>query len=122
MSDKLKFVKKLTAESDIWTVSDAMDYWWQNTQGGWRLTSDGFRALKQYGLECWEFEVPRMAPTPGLLLALDRKLSAPYYLNIGKKTSICFFSSKEATMYALYGDIKRFISAINSGPDVRNRA
>lgn len=112
MSNKLEFVKNITAQSDIWTVDDAMEYWWQNTHSGWRLTYDGFRALKQYGLEHWDFDAPKMIPTPGLLLALDRKLTAPYFLHVGKDTKICFFSSKEATMYALYNDVKRFVAAL----------
>ncbi len=112
MSDKLQFVKVITAESDIWTVADAMEYWWQNPRSGWRLTSDGFRALKQYDIEHWEFDVPKLVPSPSLLLALDRKLAAPYYLNIGKESRICFFSGKEATMYALYQDVKRFVASL----------
>ncbi len=112
MSDKLRFVKAITAQSDTWTVDDAMEYWWQNRNGGWRLTSDGFRALKQYDIEHWEFDVPKLVPSPGLLLALDRKLTAPYYLHIGKDSQICFFDGKEATMYALYQDVKRFVAAL----------
>ncbi len=112
MPDKLAFTKKLTADSDIWTVTDAMQYWWQNPHGGWRLTYDGFKALKQYKLEHWDFDAPKMIPTPGLLLALDRKLTAPYYLHVGKDSRICFFDGKEATMYALYQDVKRFVASL----------
>ena len=111
MSDKLKFVKIITAQSDIWTVDDAMEHWWQNRHGGWRLTGDGFRAFEQYGLEHWDFETPvAVQATPGILLALDRKLTAPYYIKVGKKPLLCFFDSREATMYALYNDVRRFVA------------
>ena len=112
MSSKLEFTKKLVAESEDWTVEDAMGYWWQNTNGGWRLTYDGFRALKQYDLEHWAFATPKLVVSPGLLLVLDRKLTAPYFLRVGKDPVICFFDSKEATMYALYQDVKRFVAAL----------
>ena len=112
MPDKLKFVKDITAQSDIWTVGDAMQYWWQNPHGGWRLTSDGFRALKQYKLEHWDFDAPRLLVSPSLLLVFDRKLTAPYYLHLGKDSQICFFDGKEATMYALYQDVKRFVASL----------
>lgn len=112
MSDKLKLVKNITAESDIWTVSDAMECWWQNRNSGWRLTYDGYTALKSYKLEHWEFEIPKLLASPGLLLALDRKLTAPYYLQVVKNPMICFFNGKEATMYALYNDVKRFVAAL----------
>ncbi len=112
MPDKLKFVKNITAQSDIWTVSDAMQYWWQNPHGGWRLTYDGLKALKQYQLEHWNFDAPKLLISPSLLLTLDRKLTAPYYLNIGKDSQICFFDGREATMYALYQDVKRFVASL----------
>lgn len=111
MPDKLEFTKKLTAQSDIWTVKDAMEHWWLSRHGGWRLTHDGFRAFEQYGLEHWDFETPvAVQATAGILLALDRKLTAPYYIKVGKKPLLCFFDSKEATMYALYNDVRRFVA------------
>lgn len=122
MSNKLDFVKNLTSTSDIWTVTDAMECWWQNPQGGWRLTWDGFRALKNYKLEHWKFEAPKLIISPWVLLTLDRKLTGPFFLNSGKDPHIAFFNSKEATMYALYGDVTRFIKAIGYEPDAHNRA
>jgi hypothetical protein len=111
MPDKTEFTRKLTAQSDIWTAEDAIDHWWQSRHGGWRLTHDGFRAFEQYGLEHWDFETPvAIQATAGILLALDRKLTAPYYIKIGKKPLLCFFDSKEATMYALYNDVTKFLS------------
>lgn len=112
MSDKLQFVKAITAQSDIWTVSDAMEHWWQNRNGGWRLTSDGFKALIQYDIEHWDFDAPKLLMSPSLLLVMDRKLTAPYYLQVGKESKICFFSGREATMYALYNDVKRFVTSL----------
>lgn len=114
MPSKLELTKKLTAQSDIWTVEDAMQHWWQNPNGGWRLTYDGFRAFEQYKLEHWDYETPAaIQAKAGILLTLDRKLAAPYYIRIGKSPLLCFFDSKEAIMYSLYGDINRFVSALS---------
>ena len=113
MLSKLELAKKLTAQSDLWTVDDAMQHWWQNPNGGWRLTREGFDAFEQYNLEHWDFEVPvSVQATPGILLTLDRKLTTPYYFKLGKKPLLCFFDSKYATMYALYNDFKRFVASL----------
>ena len=113
MSSKLELAKKLTAQSDLWTVEDAMQHWWQNPNGGWRLTREGFDAFEQYNLEHWDFKVPvAVQATPGILLTLDRKLTAPYHFKLGKKPLLCFFDSKYATMYALYNDVNRFVASL----------
>lgn len=110
MPSKLELTKKLTAQSDTWTVEDAMQHWWQNPNGGWRLTHDGFQAFKQYKLEHWDYETPTaIHAVARVLLALDRKLAAPYYIKLGKKPLLCFFDSREATMYAMYGDLEKFL-------------
>jgi hypothetical protein len=112
MPDKLEFTKSLTAQFTIWTVDDAMQSWWQNPNGGWRLTPVGLDAFIQLELEHWDFETPKLMPTPGLLLTLDRHLTSPYYIKVGKNPRLCFFNSKEATMYALYQDVKRFVASL----------
>jgi len=110
MPSKLELVKKLTAQSDLWTVEDAMQHWWQNPNGGWRLTNDGFQAFEQYKLEHWDYETPTaIQAVAKVLLALDRKLASPYYIKLGKKPLLCFFDSREATMYAMYGDMQKFL-------------
>ena len=113
MNDKLEFTKNLIAQSEIWTTEEAMREWWQNPNGGWRLTHIGFDAFEQYKLEHWDYETPvAVQSTARLLLTLDRKLTAPYYIKVGKKPLLCFFSSREATMYALYNDVNRFVASL----------
>lgn len=113
MPNKLEFTKKLTAESELWTVADAMEHWWQNRHGGWRLTPVGLEAFKQYGIQHWQCNTPNLLMSPFLLLALDRKLTGPYYIQAGKKSNIIFFNSKEATMFELYGDLRKFVKALH---------
>lgn len=113
MSNKLEFTKKLTVQSDLWITEEAMIYWWQNPNGGWRLTHIGFDAFEQYKLEHWDFETEvAIQSIPRILLALDRKLTGPYYIKIGKRPKLCFFVSQEAVMYALYNDVNRFVASL----------
>ena len=95
------------------SLDQAMLTWWQNPNGGWRLTHEGFEAFVQCSLEHWDFEIPVAMQAPaGVLLTLDRKLAYPYFIKLGKKPRLCFFDSKEATMYALYNNIKRFVASL----------
>ena len=113
MPSKLELTKKLTAQSNLWTVEEAMTEWWQTPDGGWRLNTVGFEAFEQYKLEHWNFETDiAIHAIPRILLTLDRKLTGPYYIKVSKRPKLCFFVSQEATMYALYNDVKRFVASL----------
>jgi len=113
MLDKLEFVQSLIQQFPGLKSDAAMNAWWQNPRGGWRLNHEGFAAFEQCKLEHWDYEIPRVRPLqPIVLLILDQKITQPYYIKLGKKPQLCFFDSKEATMYALYGDIDRFIAGL----------
>ena len=112
MPDKHQLTQVLVAQSDLWTVKEAMTEWWQNPNGGWRLNAVGFEAFEQYQLEHWDFETELFIFGSRILLTLDRKLTSPYYIKVGKRPKLCFFDSKEATMYALYNDVNRFVASL----------
>ena len=113
MLSKQQLTQSWVAQFTIWTVEDAMQSWWQNPDGGWRLTHIGFDAFQQLELEHWDFETDvAIQAIPKILLALDRKITGPYYIKVGKRPKLCFFASKEATMYALYNDVNRFVAGL----------
>ena len=113
MSNKQQLTQALTAQSDLWTVEEAMTEWWQRPDGGWRLTSVGFEAFKQYKIDHWDFETEvAVHAVPRILLMLDRKLTGPYYIKVSKRPKLCFFVSQEAVMYALYNDVNRFVASL----------
>lgn len=128
MLSKLDYTQQLIKQlpvDDRPTEEDALSMWWQDirTDGGLRLSLEGCVIFNQLGIASYEFEIPPGTPArAGTLLILSNKLTCPYYIAIGKKPRLVLFGSKEATLYSLYGDINRFIAAINHGPDVRNRA
>jgi hypothetical protein len=94
----------------------ALSLWWQDIrpEGGLRLSPEGCVIFNAIGIAAYEFEVPPSTPArASTLLTLNRKLTCPYYITLGKKPKIIFYGSKEATMYSLYGNIDKFIQAIS---------
>lgn len=105
------------------TLDQAMVTWWANIRdnGGLRLTHHGYEILDRVlGMESWSLDLTDPDPlgtwrsriTKKIILDLDRKLEWPYYLDFNprKKTRrIVFFSSKEAIMATLYGDLESFL-------------
>lgn len=107
--DQLQWEMKPTLEEALWS-------WWQNPDkdAGLRLTTDGSFVFGMLDITRYEFEVPASLPAkPGQLLTLDRKLTCPYYITLGKKPNLVLYGSKEATMYSLYGDLDRFLRGIS---------
>lgn len=119
-----QILKQLPANEQL-PEEDALSLWWQDIRpdGGLRLSPEGCVVFKRLGIDSYEFEIPVNTPArANTLLILSNKLTCPYYIAMGKKPKLVLYGSKEATLYSLYGDINRFIAAINHGPDARNRA
>ena len=107
-------VQQMDADSAI-TTRQAMNTWWFNIRktGGMRLTDQGYHAFSKT-LNLTRYEWPILDPhefTQHVMLALDRKMQMPYYINVvkGIPKKIVFFSSQEAVMVNLYGDLKKFL-------------
>jgi len=112
-----QLIKQLHSDIAL-TLDEAMQEWWKNPDkdAGLRLTTEGFFVFSLLKIEHYEFDVPPSMPSiPGRLLTLDRKLTCPYYISLGKKPKLLLFGSKEATMYSLYGDIDKFLKGISCG-------
>jgi hypothetical protein len=94
------------------SVDQAMASWYYNIRptGGMRLTEAGYQAFEYLELENWTLTVedPKTTLTKRILLALDRQLNYPYYINY-KQKHIVFFSSQEAMLATLYGDLAQFL-------------
>ena len=112
----------LTAElvhhyPDAPTVDQAMNSWWQNRRldGGLRLTDVGYFVFENnLELNSYTFELPERFFTPRNLLALDRRMTSPYYIvNNRKYNRLVMFGSREAMMATLHGDLQRFINSLS---------
>ena len=96
--------------------------WWANIRrdGGMRLTMTGYEMMHDVlKLESWELDLsdrPRPVLTKKLILAMDRKLEWPYYLDFNprkKRNRVVFFSSREAMLATLYGDLESFLKNLS---------
>ena len=103
---------ELLPEDHRLSIEEAMVLWYTNIRnnGGFRLTQNGFLAMKILGLESWSVPLNDVKITmdKNLLLALDRKLTWPYFIDY-KKKEIIFYSSREAVMATMYGSIKNWL-------------
>lgn len=122
MRDKLKLTEQLVSQlPDEYKVpiEVARTSWWFNIrpEGGMRLTALGFKVLSNYlNLEFYAYKIPdKMVFTQKTILKLDRRLQHPYYI-VTKKSfpiDIIFFSSKEAMLVNLYGNLDNFLDNYN---------
>lgn len=90
--------------------------WYYNIResGGFRLTPQGFHILNDVlKIESWSIQLsdPKKELTKKLVFEMDRKLKWPFYINF-KKKSVIFFSSREAMMATLYGDLKKWLESL----------
>lgn len=98
--------------SDQFDTETALKSWYQNIRpnGGLRLTTYGYKMFRSMHIESWTWPWPEQKGyvDKRLLLDMDRKMEYPYYID-PKKREIVFFSSREAMMATLYGDIKKWL-------------
>jgi hypothetical protein len=103
---------ELLPEDHRLSIEEALVLWYTNIRnnGGFRLTQNGLLAMKILGLESWSVPLNDIKITmdKNLLLALDRKLTWPYFIDY-KKKEIIFYSSREAVMATMYGSIKNWL-------------
>lgn len=104
-------------DEDRPTEQHAMLTWWANIreEGGMRLTRHGYDMLHRVlKMESWRVEVPSDNMIgKRQILDMDHKLTWPYYIKGWSRTKqieIIFFSSREAMMASLYGDIKQWLA------------
>lgn len=85
--------------------------WWINirTNGGLRLTEQGFNSFQLAQLENWSFELPKYLSSE-ILLKLDKHLSCPYYITFGTTNYIKIYDSRIATIIILYSNIIDFLN------------
>jgi len=105
----------LIPEEDKDSHNQAMNTWWYNIRktGGFRLTNKGYEIFKDtLELDTWSVDISSDKKiNQKILLDLDRNLDWPYYVD-RKNNKIHFFSSKEATLATLYGDVHEWLSKI----------
>jgi hypothetical protein len=101
---------KLLPGSVSISLDRALKTWYMNIRinGGLRLTDCGYLAYQLLELDSWTVPIELKNLNKTGLLALDRKLTFPYYIDY-KKKHLVMFSSREAMLATLYGDLKKFL-------------
>lgn len=120
MPDKTEITRRIiqsSARLGTIDLDSALKTWFQNIrpEGGMRLTTYGYKILRTLEIESWSWRWPEQKGyiDKKLLLAMDRKLEYPYFINV-KTKEVIFFSSREAMMTTLYGDIKSWLDSLVS--------
>jgi len=113
MPDKLNLTQQLLTQlpaDDRPSFEWALKSWWQDLRddGGLRLSISGYNVFKFLSIEQYEFDFTKVL-SPSLLMILNRKLDCPYYLKGGKTSRLILFGSQAAVMYAMYGDMEKFL-------------
>lgn len=95
------------------SLEEAMRTWYYNIRpsGGLRLTKTGYQVLRSLNIEHWKFSIDNKVAqslNKRMLLLMDRNLQYPYYIDVAEK-QIVFFSSQEAMLATLYGDLSDFL-------------
>lgn len=110
-----KLIDQLSGE-DRPEFDTAVTAWWQDwrSDGGLRLTTEGRDLLDHLQYESYKFEIPMViAVVPRNLLILDKKLTCPYHIRLGKKPTLTLYGSKEATLFALFNDPDKFMALLS---------
>ena len=109
----VQHVLSLIPESHRIPEADAFKTWYQNIResGGLRLSRVGYQTFQAVGIQNWPVELQdiKRYVTPPMLLDLDRKMKYPYYIDYRNKRMI-MFSSKDAMMATLYGDLANWLN------------
>ncbi len=100
----------LLPNSESMNLDEALKLWYMNIRdtGGLRLTAIGYTVLITLGIESWTMDLDTKKVNKKTILDLDRKLQWPYFIDV-KKKKIIFFSSREAMLATLYGDLGSFL-------------
>lgn len=103
---------RILPDQDQIELKQASVSWYHNIRenGGLRLTAEGYRILSQVlNLNYWRFVVPEpRSINKKILLEMDKKIKFPYYIE-KRNSGIVFFSSREAMMVTMYGDLKKWL-------------
>lgn len=119
MPNKQQITQRLLeqlSDPDYSDTESAMGAWWQDWRPdkGLRLTAEGQKVFDQLKYESHSFEIPNhIAIVPRNLLILERKLTCPYHIRLGKKPVLTLYGDKEATLFALFNNPDKFMALLS---------
>jgi len=112
---KTKITEKLVRllpDQECISLEQALVSWYHNIResGGLRLTAEGYRVIGQVlSINHWRFPIANpKSVNKKILLEMDRKIQFPYYIE-KRNVGVIFFSSREAMMVTMYGDLRKWL-------------
>ena len=109
----VQHVLSLVPETHRISEVEAFKTWYKNIRksGGLRLSMVGYQTFQTVGIQSWPVDlkdIKRYTLTPPMLLELDRKMQYPYFIDY-KNQRLIMFSSRDAMMATLYGDLAAWL-------------
>jgi hypothetical protein len=105
------FLKELGKSHNDLTVKEYLPLWWYNTrektEGGLRLTEEGYETILRIGLQTYDIPYPKDMPiTTQIIIFLDKFIDCPYYLT---NRSITVTNERKAVELGLFsGDLRKY--------------
>lgn len=95
-------------------LDQALKTWYRNTraQGGFRLTELGYEVLCSAAVNRWSVPLQPRDLTKTALLLMDHRIAWPYYIHRAQRRLI-LFSSRDAVMANLYGDLNSWLASLD---------
>lgn len=111
--DITKSIIDLLPDDQKVTLEKASITWYKNIRstGGLRLTDRGYEVCCGVGLQSHTVPFTEKKVSKSSMLELDRKLEFPYYINT-RRNELVLFSSREAMMATLYGNIIMWLESL----------
>lgn len=91
--------------------------WWKNirTNGGFGLTYEGTKAFNDVGITYQEFESTASPYSPGFALALDKKMTVPYYRYADRGVQrVRIYDDSVSMIIILYESIDKYLNSIDA--------
>ena len=105
------FLKEQGKTINDMSTKEYMPLWWKNTrektEGGLRLTEEGFDVINKIGIQTYDIPYPRDIPlTTQIIIHLDKFIDCPYYLT---NRSITVTNERKAIELGLFsGDLRKY--------------
>lgn len=105
------FLKELGKSYNDLSVKEYLPIWWYNTrektEGGLRLTDEGYETILRIELQTYDIPYPKDMPiTTQIIIFLDKFIDCPYYLT---NKSITVTNQRKAVEIGLFsGDLRKY--------------
>jgi len=106
-----KILELLPGDYDAAQAEQAW-FWDIRRSGGYRLTAAGYMALVTANIDSWCVPISANQINKKTLLEMNRRIKWPYFID-GKNKQLVLFSSRDAVMAQLYGNVVAWVNSLS---------